>query len=126
METKKIRFYDNGNGLLISVRDIVDYLNENGVIGEKKAKITQWNFYTEIFDKLKYQYKHGETSMQINIFGFQDVFICWAELWIMKKYFTDAQRHKESFWQLFLTLDSPHRIKDNDDFIEYEPLKKRK
>lgn len=121
METKKIRYYDGGFGLLISVKDILAYLKENGVIGERKAKATWWRYYTEIFDKLKYQYSNGVTSMQINIFDFQDMFICWTELWLMKKYFTDKQRHETVLWQLFLILDSPHEVRDSEIFIKYSP-----
>lgn len=120
METKKIRIYDNGHGLLISVKDIISYLEENGVIGGKKPMGIKWKFYTEIFDKLKHQYKVGTTTMQINIFDFQDMFICWTELWLMKKYFTDMQRNKKAFRDLFLILDSPHEIKESDLFKLHE------
>ncbi len=86
----------------------------------------KWKFHTELFEKLKYQYKHGTTSMQINIFNFQDVFICWSYLWLMKKYFTDIQQHKKPFWELFLLLDSPHEIRNSDIFEYYEPVKTSK
>lgn len=126
MQTKKIRFYDNGHGLLVSVKDILYYLNENGVIGDRKSKTTWWNYYMEIFTRLARNYKNGETSIQINIFDFQDMFICWTELWLLKKYFTDIQRHKPFFWKLFLILDSPNEIKFSDICIEYAPSVKKK
>jgi len=124
MKTRKIRYYDNGHGLLISVKDVLYYLNENGVIGDKKSKTTWWKYYAEIFEKLRYQYRKGATSLQINIFDFQDMFICWTELWLLKKYFTDIQQHKPIFWKLFLLLDSPNEIRDSELFKRYEPFKK--
>ena len=120
---KHIRIFDNGHGILISVKDIVSYLEFNGVIGGEKPMGVKWKFYTEIFEKLKHQYKHGTTTMQINMFDFQDMFICWTECWLMKKYFTDLQRNKKPFRDLFLILDSPHEIKESEIFVNYEPFK---
>jgi len=121
MKTQKIRVFDNGHGLLVSVKDIVLYLEQNGVIGGKKPMGIKWKFYTELFSMLNHQYKHGTTSMQINIFDFQDVFICWSYVWNMKKYFTDIQRHKKVCSDLFLLMDSPHKIRESDICVKYVP-----
>ncbi len=39
---KKIRIYDNGNGLLVSTKDLANYLVENGIITKQQRYKICW------------------------------------------------------------------------------------
>lgn len=115
MDAEKIRIIDNGSGLLVSVRDVVKHLESIGIISSKKASLMEWKFKKEIFSELSKQYKNNLVTMQINIFDFQDMFICWTYLYRLRKYLLYSEREKPVI-DFFIELDSPYEIRRSDKY----------
>jgi hypothetical protein len=116
----KIRIFDNKNGLLVSVSDVFDYLYEMEQLTETQCRVLKWKANTRIIATLANQYKNGNVSMQINIFKFQDIFICWTDFAYLRSLFSEKQKQNIGIMRLFWSLDSPHDIRTDKKLFTNE------
>lgn len=109
---KTIRF-KNDRYLLVSVNDVIDYVQKELNISDKKISIISWEFKKEIIYDLYKEYKAGSVFNSLIIPDHDDYFLSWTRFWRLEKI---LNKKGYSVYKLFQILSDPNEIELNSNF----------
>lgn len=111
---KQIRF-KNDRYLLVSVNDVIDFVQEKLKISDKKISYIAWDFKKAIIKDLYDEYKKGSIFNSLIIPEYDDYFLSWTRFWRLEK----LLNQKNYFCgNIFSILSDPNEIELNELFIE--------
>lgn len=109
---KTIRF-KNETYLLISVNDVIDFIQEKLNISDKKIGVLAWEFKKAIIKDLYEEYKKGSIFNSLLIPEHDDYFLSWTRFWRLEKL---LNQKGYSCGEIFTILSDPNEIELNSYF----------
>lgn len=111
---KQIRF-KNDRYLLVSVNDVIDFVQEKINISDKKISSIAWDFKKAIIKDLYDEYKKGSVFNSLIIPEHDDYFLSWTRFWRLEKLLNQKNYYCSN---IFSILSDPNEIELNELFIE--------
>lgn len=111
---KTIRF-KNEPYLLVSVNDVVSFIQEKLKISDKKIGVIAWEFKKAMIKDLYNEYKRGSIFNMLLIPYHDDCFLSWTRFWRLEKF---LNRKGYYVSEIFRLLSDPNEIELNPLFEE--------